>query len=149
MRRRLLLVAALVAAVAAAFVAGLSYGGGEKAAAPLVQPAAATAVQNAFIRVVNAVSPSVVQIENSGGLGSGVVLDRQGDIVTNAHVVGSATSFTVTFADGHRATAKLVGKFVADDLAVIKVASAGVPPAVFADSSKLDRKSTRLNSSHT
>jgi len=139
MNRRLSAVLAVVVAAVAvsAFAAGLSFGGSAKDTAPLAAPASATALQTAYERVVKAVSPSVVQIETAAGLGSGIVLDRQGDIVTNAHVVGSARSFTVTFADGHRATASLVGAFQPDDLAVIKVASAGVPPAVFADSSKV------------
>jgi len=137
-KRRYLLLPLAIVAIAAAFAAGLSYGGADKAAAPpLAQPSSAIALQNAFVRVVKAVSPSVVQIENQSGLGSGVVFDRQGDIITNAHVVGSDTKFTVTFADGHRASGTLVGKFVPDDLAVIKVGAAGVPPAVLADSSKL------------
>ena len=47
-------------------------------------------LQTAFERVVQTTSPSVVQITTSEGLGSGIVLDEQGHIVTNAHVVGSA-----------------------------------------------------------
>ena len=43
----------------------------------------------------------------------------------------------MTFSDGHRATGSLVGSYPANDLAVIKVASAGVAPAVFADSTKV------------
>src|SRR5439155_11140294 len=135
--KRLLLVPLLAAALAGSFAAGHGLGRGAKDVAPLKQPAAASSVQAAFIRVVKAVSPSVVQIENSAGLGSGIVLDRQGDIVTNAHVVGTATKFTVTFADGHQASGTLVGKFVPGDLAVVKVASAGVAPAVLANSAKL------------
>jgi putative serine protease PepD len=135
--KRLLLVPVLAAALAGSFAAGHGRGRGAKDVAPLKQPAAASSVQAAFIRVVKAVSPSVVQIENSAGLGSGIVLDRQGDIVTNAHVVGTATKFTVTFADGHQASGTLVGKFVPGDLAVVKVASAGVAPAVLANSAKL------------
>lgn len=83
--------------------------------------------------------PSVVQITTGQALGSGIVLDNKGDIVTNAHVVGSAKQFQVTFADStspHPAT--LVGSYAPDDLAVIRVQSPGrVHPATFADSSKL------------
>ena len=50
---------------------------------------ASAAVQQQFNDVIRRVSPQVVQIQTSRGLGSGVVYDRQGDIVTNAHVVGS------------------------------------------------------------
>jgi S1-C subfamily serine protease len=79
-----------------------------------------------------------VQIETPEGLGSGIVFDRSGHIVTNAHVVGSAKRFTVTTSKGRRLSATLVGSFPPDDLAVIKVpSSARLPAATFADSSKL------------
>jgi putative serine protease PepD len=102
-----------------------------------VAPPPAQAFQEAFVLVVKTVSPSVVQIENSTGLGSGVVFDTAGNIVTNAHVVGTAKTFTVTTSSGTRYSAKLVGSFPPDDLAVVKVSRATLKPAVFADSSKL------------
>jgi putative serine protease PepD len=83
-------------------------------------------------------SPSVVQIEDQRGLGSGIVLDSAGDIVTNNHVVSGASSFTVTASNGKRYRATLVGSFPPDDLAVIRVSGARLEPAVFADSSKLE-----------
>ena len=90
------------------------------------------------MHVVDVVSPSVVQIQTSAGLGSGVVFDANGDIVTNAHVVGSSSSFSVTTYNGRQLKGSLVGKFAADDLAVIKVASsANLKPVSFADSSTL------------
>jgi putative serine protease PepD len=95
------------------------------------------ALQNAFVSVYRQVSPSVVQIQTSEGLGSGIVFDPKGDIVTNAHVVGSATTFVVTTSTGKQYKGSLVGKFDADDLAVIKVSGAKLRPASFADSSKL------------
>jgi S1-C subfamily serine protease len=95
------------------------------------------ALQNAFVSVYRRVSPSVVQIQTSEGLGSGIVFDTRGDIVTNAHVVGSATTFVVTTSTGKQYKGSLVGKFEADDLAVIKVSGAKLIPASFADSSKL------------
>ena len=135
MRKRVLILATVVAAATTgAFAAGLSYGGGSSAQAPLAAPASVLSLQAAYEKVVKAVSPAVVQIETASGLGSGIVFDGQGDIVTNAHVVGTDTKFTVTFADGRRVSATLVGKFVPDDLAVVKVAGAGVAPAVFANS---------------
>ena len=87
--------------------------------------------------VVKAVSPSVVQIEDSIGLGSGIVLDDGGNIVTNAHVVGTAKRFVVTTSSGKSYPAKLVGSFPPDDLAVVKVTGATLKPALFADSGKL------------
>ena len=85
--------------------------------------------------VVEAVSPSIVLIESSAGLGSGVVYDTNGDIATNAHVVGSASSFRVTTADGKMYAATLVGAYVPSDIAVIKTSGASLRPAHWADSS--------------
>jgi S1-C subfamily serine protease len=88
--------------------------------------------------VVNNVRPSVVEISSSTGLGSGVVFDARGDIVTNDHVVAGATQFQVMFFNGQTATGSLVGAYLPDDLAVIKASlPAGVRPTTFADSTKL------------
>ena len=97
----------------------------------------AVSLQNAYASVYKNVSPSVVQIETSEGLGSGIVFDSAGNIVTNAHVVGTAKTFTVTTSSGKQLTGKLVGVFAPDDLAVIKVNGAGLQPAKFANSDNL------------
>ncbi|MCW2765483.1 MAG: serine protease [Nocardioides sp.] len=94
-------------------------------------------LQRAFVKVVQSVSPSVVQVEDQQGLGSGIVLDAAGHIVTNNHVVTGAKSFTVTTSTGKRYPATLVGSFAPDDLAVIKVSAPALKPATFGDSSKL------------
>jgi putative serine protease PepD len=100
-------------------------------------PPSALALQSAIVNVVKSVSPSVVQIEDPRGLGSGVVFDASGHIVTNNHVVSGGSSWTVTTASGTRYQARLVGSFPADDLAVIKISGGHLQPATFADSSKL------------
>jgi S1-C subfamily serine protease len=97
-------------------------------------------LQQTFVDVVKRVRPSVVQIQTAGGLGSGIVFDKSGDIVTNAHVVGDTATMTVGTADGKSYPATTVGIFAPDDLALIRVqgaASAQLPPATFADSTKL------------
>jgi len=55
------------------------------------------------------------------GIGSGVVVDTNGDIVTNQHVIANAQQITVTFTDGSTAPATVVTHDPADDLAVVKV----------------------------
>jgi acetyl esterase/lipase/S1-C subfamily serine protease len=91
-------------------------------------------LQQTFVRVIQQVLPSVVEIRTEAGLGSGVVLDRDGDIVTNAHVVAGASSFQVLPASAAPVPAVLVGSCPADDLAVIRVsADAGLRPAAFGD----------------
>jgi putative serine protease PepD len=97
----------------------------------------AGALEASFEQVVAKASPSVVLIETSQGLGSGIVFDGQGDIVTNAHVVGTESSFRVTTSNGDRHAARLVGVFVPDDLAVIRVSDGSLPAATFGDSGAL------------
>jgi putative serine protease PepD len=105
--------------------------------APVTPPRAAAALQQSLVNVFKHVSPSVIQITTSGGLGSGIVFDSDGHIVTNNHVVGTATTFTVTTSTGKRLQGTLVGRFPPDDLAVIKVSGSSLRPATFADSSRL------------
>jgi putative serine protease PepD len=100
-------------------------------------PPSALALQQQFVRVVKQVGPSVVLIRTSEGLGSGIVFDAKGDVVTNDHVVDNAGGFQVTLADGKQYPARLVGGFPADDLAVLHVNATGLRPAGFADSSAL------------
>ncbi len=98
----------------------------------------ALALQSAYEAVVTKVRPSVVEISTNTDLGSGIVYDNKGDIVTNNHVVAGHSTFTVTTPNGHTFPATLVGAFAPDDLAVIKVTGAtGLVPAKFADSSLL------------
>src|SRR3984957_12766575 len=91
-----------------------------------------------YADVVRQVLPSVVLISTGEGLGSGVVLDRAGNIVTNAHVAGSATEFKVQVpGDPTPRSASLVGDYPPDDLAVIRVSDpSGLQPARFGDSAK-------------
>jgi putative serine protease PepD len=97
----------------------------------------AQSLQQQFVQVVKQVGPAVVLIRTSTGLGSGVVFDDKGDIVTNNHVVDGANRFQVVLADGRQLSARLVGSFPPDDLAVLHVNATGLPAASFADSSRL------------
>jgi putative serine protease PepD len=90
-----------------------------------------------FAQMVDAAAPSVVQIRSARGLGSGIVFDGAGHIVTNAHVVAGSTTFQVTAADGSSHAAKLQGVFPEGDLAVVNVSGAHLPVARFADSSEV------------
>ncbi len=145
MRRHIWWLAPLAgAAVAGAVVAAVSLGGGssshgspQTSHARLRPAAAALAFQQAITAVVHELSPSVVQIQNSQGLGSGIVFDTNGDIVTNNHVVAGGGPYTVT-AGTHSYGASLVGRFAPDDLAILHVSGAKLAPAAFADSSRLE-----------
>jgi S1-C subfamily serine protease len=107
--------------------------------APGVTPAAAEGKdRSGYSGVVRRVLPSVVLIRTTTGLGSGVVLDDKGNIVTNAHVAGDAKEFQVQVAGQAKPqSAKLVGSYPPDDLAVIQAEDpASLTPARFGDSSK-------------
>ena len=71
--------------------------------------------------------------------GSGFVLDKDGYILTNAHVVDEATDVQVSFGEGDAVDAKIVGKDLSTDLAVIKVSpgDAKLTPVPLGDSSKI------------
>jgi putative serine protease PepD len=109
-------------------------GGAGASSSPSAAPPAPGSLQQQYERVVSRVLPSVVEISTSEGTGSGVVYDRNGDIVTNAHVVGTAKTLQVSPASGGKAlSAKVVGVFAPDDLAVIRVqnGAGSLPPASF------------------
>jgi putative serine protease PepD len=136
-RRRALVAAALMLVSAPGLVGCGSQASGDAPSSGLTQSTAVAAVQSQFVDVVDQVSPQVVQIQSSVGLGSGIVYDDRGDIVTNAHVTGSARRFVVTLSDGSHHPGTLVGADPGNDLAVIRVSGAAPAPATFADSSEV------------
>ena len=122
-------------------------------AVPVAQP---SALDGSVTAAAEKISPSVVTITVRGAgstsIGSGIVLDTAGHILTNDHVVSSSGStnptragsstatITVTFEDGSTAQASVVGTSANNDLAVIKVTgvkSGQLTPATFAKSSSV------------
>jgi serine protease Do len=72
------------------------------------------------------------------GLGTGMIIDESGHILTNNHVVTGASSINVVLADGNAYPAKVVGTDPKTDLAVIRISAKNLPPAVtFGDSDKM------------
>ena len=78
------------------------------------------------------------------GAGSGVILSKDGYIVTNNHVISDANKITVTTKDGKSYEAKVIGSDAATDLAVIKIEAENLSPAVLGDSSKLEVGDTAI-----
>ncbi|MGH9582887.1 MAG: trypsin-like peptidase domain-containing protein, partial [Bryobacteraceae bacterium] len=68
------------------------------------------------------------------GLGSGVIVDANGYIVTNNHVVSHATTLKVTLSDGREFTAKTVGTDPQTDIAVVKIDATNLPVLPFGNS---------------
>lgn len=108
--------------------------------------------EDAVASVYEKVSPAVVYITRKGmtrdplfgempqrGAGSGVIIDSQGHILTNNHVVDGADSLDVTLLNGETVQGKLVGRDPGNDLAVVKIDSSNlqISPASLGDSNKL------------
>lgn len=128
--------AAVLSTLAAAAVIASCGGDGDGASA--VPSSDSSQVNKLFVRAVDRAAPHVVQIENERGLGSGVIFNREGDVVTNAHVVAGASAVRVTLPNGRRYRAEVRGTFAANDLAVVRVNGGGnFSPADFADSNKV------------
>ncbi|MGE5140001.1 MAG: S1C family serine protease [Rudaea sp.] len=113
---------------------------------PLLQPTGN--IETDIQAVVDRVRPAVVfvGIEQSVrnfsqpvpvGNGSGVIIDTQGHILTNNHVVEQAQALTVALPDGRSFPAQVVGRDPATDLAVIQIKASNLPVAALGDSSKL------------
>ncbi len=112
------------------------------AATPTGTGIATTAATKADVATLIAnVLPSVVSItDNINGAsaaGTGFVISADGDIATNAHVVNQASNIEVTFTDGTKVSAKVVGLDQTDDLAVIKVDRTGLTPLSLGSSAGL------------
>ena len=103
------------------------------------------------VEVVKLLKPSVVHIANDqvvtgmfsqpmprSGVGSGVVLDDKGRILTNNHVIQGAQSVTATLSDGRSYPASVVGTDPKTDLAVIQIEAVKLDPARLGDSKTLE-----------
>ena len=115
------------------------------------------ALSEAYQMVTSAVGPSVVHIDikrrpsmqDIGGQrlpsgralrgsdqGSGIVLDREGYILTNRHVISDGEDINVTLSDGRRVAAVVVGTDALTDLALLKVDAEGLMPIAWGDSDR-------------
>jgi putative serine protease PepD len=87
------------------------------------------------------VLPSVVSIEttssNGGATGSGFVIDANGYLLTNNHVVANALTIKVMLNDGREFTARILGRDQSYDLAVLKIEATGLKALQFGDSDKV------------
>jgi serine protease Do len=101
--------------------------------------------------VVKQVEPAIVQVTNEqvqpgqlgeqltlpAGVGSGVIYDNEGHILTNNHVVAGASGLEVALPDGRSFKAQLIGADPQTDLAVLKIDGGNLPVAKLGDSGKL------------
>jgi len=155
--KRLLLIVVALFLVAFGFVIGTTVMSTSASSVYLLPKQQVTAVpvslpvtenERYFADIYNKVSPSVVSINVSGtssdgsqfgASGTGFVVDTQGNIVTNDHVVADASQIEVNFLDGTIVKGEVVGLDPDSDLAVIKVdlPAERLTPVTFGDSDKL------------
>ena len=81
--------------------------------------------------VAQRVAPSIVTIQTSAGLGSGVVYSADGVIATDAHVVGTEKSVKISLADGKQVDGTVVATDPVTDVAAVKASRTGLPVAKF------------------
>ncbi len=142
-----LLMGAMLAGCSSSSTKNQSNGSSTPAATTPSGSGSSSADEGASVAVYNKVSPAVVQITGlttSGGqqmevLGSGIVIDSKGNILTNYHVIQGASDLTVTLSDEAAVSAKVVGTDPADDLAVVMGDFSGISitVATLGDSSKV------------
>jgi serine protease Do len=112
--------------------------------------------QTAITTAAEAVSPAVVTITvregeatdpfslPQTGVGSGIIYDPNGWVLTNRHVVADATQVTVELQDGRRLPATVYGIDTLTDLAIVKIDATGLPAARIGDSSTLKPGQTAI-----
>jgi S1-C subfamily serine protease len=89
------------------------------------------------VTVARQVAPSVVSVQRNGGFGSGVIIRRDGVVLTNAHVVGDAEQVRIGLADGRELGGRVLGRDPSVDVAVVRVSGDDLPAALLADSDGL------------
>jgi S1-C subfamily serine protease len=122
--------------------------GGNPNATSVLQPVKLDE-SSAIIDVATKAGPSVVRIFEQGvdpnsvlpqqteGIGSGIIFNANGWILTNRHVVAGANSLTVELKDGTKYAGKIYGVDTLTDLAIVKVEATGLPTANIGDSDGL------------
>jgi S1-C subfamily serine protease len=130
---------------------GLGISGGRMPALAFAQEApasvslaAAVAEDEATVAVVRQASPSVVSISHDDDDGSGLIIQSNGIILTNQHVVDDTRTVKVGLADGRMLTGRVLGQDETSDLAVVKVPGTGFPTAVLGDSNRLEVGQTAI-----
>jgi putative serine protease PepD len=131
-----------IAGLALGIVALRDGGSANKTSDPLPKTAFASTTRPASTAtsasdVYNSTHAGVVKITTDSGLGTGIVLDSRGDILTNDHVVEGANRYKVTFDNNTTRSATVVGQDASSDLAVIKINPSGLnlKPLTLGDSS--------------
>lgn len=156
--------AALFVVVFAAVVAGLqaerwirAQSEGRALSQAVAEPALAVQAPSAlrpsfdFSAAASKLAPSVVSIDNlqqgqnffgetfvqRAGSGSGVIISRDGFILTNNHVIADSTFLKVRLNNARTYDARVIGRDARSDLALLKIEAAGLTAATFGDSTKL------------
>lgn len=102
-----------------------------------IPQAGGLSLQQIYSKAIDAVVSISCTGPSGSATGTGVVLSSDGYIVTNCHVVESANAISVLLQDGRTLPANLIGTDSTSDLAVLYVATSGLTPAEFGDSSAL------------
>ena len=92
-------------------------------------PGGLTQDEATIIRVAREITPTVVSVTQRQGAGSGIIVSRDGVVLTNAHVVGNARTVDVGLAEGRTLSGQVVGREPTIDVAVVRVSAQNLPAA--------------------
>jgi S1-C subfamily serine protease len=130
----------LTGSLALTFALGMGIGCGQALMASnalpwaFAQSASQSQEERAAVAVTRRATPAVVGIQTRSGSGSGVLIRRDGVILTNAHVVGRSREVRVSLTDGTELTGRVLGSDTGIDVAVVQVPGSDLPAAPLGDS---------------
>lgn len=102
---------------------------------PMPASTSTPSIASAVAKVI----PAVVRVITENRMGSGMIIDKTGYILTNSHVIEDSNNITVVLSDGRKFTASILGRDEINDLAILKVNSENLPVVAMGDSDKLEQ----------
>ena len=110
---------------------------GQATGAALLDAQGPQVQEDVAVRVARQATPAVVSIGSAAGSGSGVIVNRGGTIITNAHVVGNSRTVRVGLQSGQELQGIVRGRDPSVDIAVVQISGGGFPSAPLGNSDQL------------
>ena len=96
-----------------------------------------TSTTTAIANILAKVSPAIVRVITESGMGSGMIIDKAGYVLTNSHVIEGSNSISVELNSGLKLPASILGRDEINDLAILQIFSDNFPVVILGDSDKV------------